>query len=219
MATALPVIGFREWVVGGDGLVSSIRGEPWPAATAEAACAAGHPAPADDCHCGIYAIEGWPRLGDARLYEEAATPLRLAAQGLLSAVALAGIATLVLMDRPLVSHGNWMPALVIALAMGFGLAGVVAADLAIMRPAYVLGAVLLTGRVLRYRNGVLRAQRARIACLVRPIGVSRRLAASLAARLGVPVFHWYERDRALRYLSEHGDPWARAAAAGRDRTP
>jgi hypothetical protein len=108
---------------------------------------------------------------------------------------------------------------VIALAMALGLAGVVAADLAIMRPAYVLGAVLLTGRVLRYDNGVLRAQRARIACLVRPIGVSRHVAASLAARLDVPVFHWYERDRALRYLSEHGDPWARATAAARSERP
>jgi hypothetical protein len=219
MATALPVLGFREWVVGSDGLVSSIRGEPWPAATAEAACPAGHPAPADGCRCGIYAIEGWPRLGDDRLYEEAAAPLRLAAQALLTAVALVGIAALFLMDRPLVSRGSWMPALVIALAMSLGLAGVVVADLAIMRPAYLLGAVLLTGRVLRYENGVLRAQRARIACLVRPIGVSRHVAASLAAGLGVPVFHWYERDRALRYLSEHGDPWARAAAGARSETP
>ena len=33
-----------------------------------------------------------------------------------------------------------------------------------------------------------------------------------AGGLGVPVFHWYERERALRYLSEHGDSWARAAA-------
>jgi hypothetical protein len=99
--------------------------------------------------------------------------------------------------------------------MTFGLSGVVAADLAIMRPAYVLGAVLLSGRVLRYQNGVLRAEHARIACLVRPIGVRRRVAAALAARLGVPVFHWYERRRALSYLSEHGDPWARVAGAGR----
>jgi len=151
-----------------------------------------------------------------RLYEEAAAPLRLAAQGLLTAVALAGIVALFLMDRPLMSRGSWTPALVIAVAMTIGLAGVVAADLAIMRPAYLLGAVLLSGRVLRYENGVLRAEHARIACIVRPIGVSRQLAATLAGRLGVPLFQWYERDRALRYLSEHGDIWARAArtAAG-----
>jgi hypothetical protein len=43
--------------------------------------------------------------------------------------------------------------------------------------------------------------------------VRRVLAGSLARRLGVPMFHWYERDRALRYLSEHGDPWARASSA------
>ena len=119
------------------------------------------------------------------------------------------------MDRPLVTSGSWTPALVIALAMALGLAGVVAADLAIMRPAYLLGAVLLTGRVLRYENGVLRAECARIACLVRPIGVSRQLAATLARRLGVPLFHWYERERAMRFLSEHGDLWPRAAAVAR----
>lgn len=216
MATPLPVLGFREWVVARECLVSSIRGEPWPTAAAEAACDTGHRAPADGCRCGIYAIEGWPRLGDDRLYEEAAAPLRLAAQGLLTAVALAGIVALFLMDRPLMSRGSWTPALVIAVAMTIGLAGVVAADLAIMRPAYLLGAVLLSGRVLRYENGVLRAEHARIACIVRPIGVSRQLAATLAGRLGVPLFQWYERDRALRYLSEHGDIWARAArtAAG-----
>jgi hypothetical protein len=215
MGTPLPVLGFREWVVGRDGLVSSIRGQPWSSATVQAACEAGHPAPADDCRCGIYAIEAWPRLGDSRLYEEAAAPLRLVAQGLLGAVALAGIAALFLMDRPLVAAGSWAPAMVIALAMALGLTGVVAADLALLRPAYLLGAVLLTGRVLRYENGVLRAEHARIACLVRPIGVSRQLAGSLARRLGVPLFSWYERDRALRYLSEHGDLWPRAAAASR----
>jgi hypothetical protein len=211
MPTPLPVIGFREWVVRREGLVSSIRGDPWPSAAARASCETGHDAPADDCRCGIYAIEGWPRLGDDRLYEEAAAPMRLVAQGLLTAVVAAGIAALFAIDQPLVARGSWAPAFVIGLAMVLGLAGVVAADLAIMRPAYVLGAVLLSGRVLRYENGVMRAEHARIACLVRPIGVRRRMAASLAAALGVPVFHWYERDRALRYLSEHGDPWARAA--------
>jgi hypothetical protein len=212
MATPLPVLGFREWVAGRDGLVSSIRGEPWPTAAAAATCEEGHPAPADDCRCGIYAIEGWPRLGDDRLYEEAAVPMRLLAQGLLGAVVLAGMAALFIMDRPLVARGSWVPAFVIGVAMVIGLTGVIAADLAIMRPAYVLGAVLLSGRVLRYENGVMRAEHARIACLVRPIGVQRSLVAPLAARLGVPVFHWYERERALRYLSEHGDSWARAAA-------
>jgi len=191
-------------------MVGSIRGEPWLSAAAEATCEAGHPAPADGCRCGIYAIESWPRLGDPRLYEEAAAPLRLTAQALLTAVALAGVAALLVMDRPLVSHGFWVPAVVIALAMVIGLAGVVAADLVLMRPAYVLGAVLLSGRVLRYQNGVLRAEHARIACLVRPIGGSRRSAAALAERLGVPLFHWYQRTRALAYLSEHGDHWPRA---------
>ena len=212
MLTPLPVLGFREWVVARGGLVGSIRGEPWPAAAVQASCETGHAAPADDCRCGIYAIESWPRLGDDRLYEEAATPMRLLAQGLLTAVVLAGLAALFAMDQPLVARGSWMPAFLIGAAMAVGLGAVVAADLAIMRPAYLMGAVLLSGRVLRYENGVLRAEHARIACLVRPIGVRRELAASLAARLGVPLFHWYERDRALRYLSEHGDPWARAAA-------
>ena len=211
MAAPLPVLGFREWVVAGGGLVSSIRGEPWPTAAVRASCEVGHSAPADDCRCGIYAIEGWPRLGDDRLYEEAAAPMRLLAQGLLTAVVLAGGAALFAMDRPLLARGSWLPALLIGIAMALGLGGVVAADVAIMRPAYLLGAVLLTGRVLRYENGVLRAEHARIACLVRPIGVRRALAASLARRLSVPVFHWYERKRALHYLSEHGDLWARAA--------
>ena len=212
MANALPVLGFREWVVAPDGLVGSIRGELWPSATVQASCEAGHAAPADDCRCGIYAIESWPKLGDDRLYEEAATPMRLLAQGLLTAVVVAGLAALFAMDQPLVARGSWMPAFLIGAAMALGLGGVVAADLAIMRPAYLLGAVLLSGRVLRYENGVLRAEHARIACLVRPIGVGRRVAASLAGRLGVPLFHWYERDRALRYLSEHGDSWARASS-------
>jgi len=212
MATPLPVLGFREWVVGRDGLVSSIRGTPWPNAAVEATCEVGHPAPADDCRCGIYAIEGWPRLGDGRLYEEAAAPMRLIAQGMLTAVVVAGIAALFAMDRTLVAQRDWLPASVIGLAMTLGLSGVVVADLAIMRPAYLLGAVLLSGRVLRYENGVLRAEHARIACLVRPIGVPRRMAISLACRLGVPAFHWYERQRALHYLSEHGDPWASVAS-------
>ncbi len=211
MAAPLPVLGFREWVVARGGLVSSIRGEPWPAAAAQASCEVGHLAPADDCRCGIYAIEGWPRLGDDRLYEEAAAPMRLLAQGLLTAIVLAGVAALFAMDRPLVASGSWMAALMIGIAMALGLGGVAAAVLAIMRPAYLLGGVLLTGRVLRYENGVMRAEHARIACLVRPIGVRRGLASSLARRLGVPVFQWYERKRALSYLSEHGDLWARAA--------
>jgi hypothetical protein len=213
MATPLPVLGFREWVVARGGLVSSIRGEPWPTAEVRASCETGHDAPADDCRCGIYALESWPKLGDDRLYEEAATPMRLLAQGLLTAVVLAGLAALFAMDQPLVAHGSWMPAFLIGAAMALGLGGVVAADLAIMRPAYLMGAVLLSGRVLRYENGVLRAEHARIACLVRPIGVRRVVATSLAGRMGVPVFHWYERDRALRYLSEHGDSWARAMEA------
>ena len=210
--SALPVLGFRERVVGRRGLVSTIRGEPWPSAAIEATCEAGHPAPAAGCHCGIYAIETWPRLGDGRLYEEAAAPLRLMAQALLTLVALGGVAAFLFMDRPLISSGRWAPALVIGLAMALAVAGVVAADVALMRPAYILGAVLLSGRILRHQNGVLRAEYARVACLVRPIGVSRRLAVSLAARLGVPLFHWYERTRALRYLSEHGDHWSRARA-------
>lgn len=212
MTAPLPVLGFREWVVGRRGLVSTIRGQPWPSAAIEASCEAGHPAPATGCRCGIYALETWPRLGDRRLYEEAAAPLRLMALTQLTVVALGGVAALLFMDGPLISRGSWAPALVIGLAMALAVAGVVAAVVVLMRPAYMLGAVLLSGRILRYQNGVLRAEHARIACLVRPIGVSRRLAASLASPLGVPLFHWYERARALRYLSEHGDQWSRARA-------
>lgn len=212
MTTPLPVLGFREWVVGRRGLVSTIRGQPWPSAAIEASCEAGHPAPATGCRCGIYALETWPRLGDRRLYEEAAAPLRLMALTQLTVVALGGVAALLFMDGPLISRGSWAPALVIGLAMALAVAGVVAAVVVLMRPAYMLGAVLLSGRILRYQNGVLRAEHARIACLVRPIGVSRRLAVSLASPLGVPLFHWYERTRALRYLSEYGDHWSRARA-------
>ena len=212
MTAPQPVLGFREWVVGRRGLVSTIRGQPWPSAAIEASCEAGHPAPATGCQCGIYALETWPRLGDRRLYEEAAAPLRLMALTQLTVVALGGVAALLFMDGPLISRGSWAPALVIGLAMALAVAGVVAAVVVLMRPAYMLGAVLLSGRILRYQNGVLRAEHARIACLVRPIGVSRRLAASLAAPLGVPMFHWYERARALRYLTEHGDHWSRARA-------
>lgn len=211
MATPLPVLGFREWVVRPDGLVGSIRGEPWPGATLEASCETGHAAPADDCRCGIYALEDWPRLGDGRLYEEAAAPLRIIAQCLLAAVAMGGLAVLGLMEAKLVGSHSWTSALVVALPMAIGLSAVVAVAFSVMRPSYVLGAVLLTGRVLHYRNGVMRAEHARIACLVRPVGVRRRVAAGVADRLGVPVFDWYQRRRALRYLSEHGDVWRRSA--------
>src|SRR5260370_41950446 len=85
MAAPLPVLGFREWVVARGGLVSSIRGEPWPVAAVQATCEMGHRAPADDCRCGIYAIEGWPRLGGDRLYEEAAAPMPPRAPRLLTA--------------------------------------------------------------------------------------------------------------------------------------
>src|SRR5258708_25770629 len=123
MATPLPVLGFREWVVGRDGLVSSIRGTPWPNAAVEATCEVGHPAPADDCRCGIYAIEGWPRLGDGRLYEEAAAPMRLIAQGMLTAGVVAGLPALFAGDQPPAARGSWLPALPVGGASGFGLGG------------------------------------------------------------------------------------------------
>jgi hypothetical protein len=216
MAAPLPVLGFREWVVRSDGAISGIRGEPWREATMEARCPEGHPAPDPGCTCGVYAIDGWPGLGDRRLYEQATLPLRFTAQALLSAAALGGLALLLAMDWPLLHRGSWLPALVIALAMGLGLGGVVAADLAVGRSFHLLGAVALSGRVLRHGNGVLRAEHARILCLIRPPGVGRRPAARLASRLGVPLFHWYQRERALAYLSEHGDLWPRAVRAGRD---
>jgi hypothetical protein len=181
----------------------------------EARCPEGHLAPDPDCTCGIYAIDEWPGLGDHRLYEQAALPLRLVARTLLSVSALMGLILLLAMDWPLFRHQSWLPAFVIAIAMSLGLSGVVAADLAIGRSPYLLGAVVLSGRVLRHANGVLRAEHARIACLVRPPGVSRRSAERVASRLGVPLFQWYQRRRALAYLSEHGDFWPRAALRAR----
>jgi len=72
--------------------------------------------------------------------------------------------------------------------MLLGLTGVAAADIAVTRAPqpYMLGVVVLTGRILRYENGVLRAERARIACLVRPPWVSRALTGRLAEQFGVP---------------------------------
>jgi hypothetical protein len=212
----LPVLGFREWVVARHGLVSTIEGRPWPAAVMEASCAMGHPAPLDDCTCGIYALDGWPRLGDRRLYEHATAPLRVVAVALLSGCLVTGLGVLLAMDRNLVAQGLWSTAVAMTLVMLVGLVGVAAADLAISRAPqpYLLGAVVLTGRILRYENGVLRAERARIACLVRPPAVSQVLAARLAEQLGVPCFDWWERKRALRYLSEHGDLWNRGASGG-----
>lgn len=216
MMGPLPVLGFREWVVARQGLVSTIEGRPWPVAVMEASCVMGHAAPLNDCTCGIYALDGWPRLGDRRLYEHAAAPLRVVAVALLSGCLLAGLAVLLAMDRTLVAQGLWSAALAMTLVMLVGLVGIAAADLAISRAPqpYLLGAVVLTGRILRYENGVLRAERARIACLVRPPAVSHALAARLAEQLGVPCFGWWERKRALRYLSEHGDLWNRGAAGG-----
>ncbi|HLH71387.1 MAG TPA: hypothetical protein VKY90_20785 [Candidatus Dormibacteraeota bacterium] len=215
MAASLPILGFREWIVRGDGVISGIRGEPWTGATMEARCPEGHPAPDPGCVCGIYAIDEWPGLGDRRLYEQATLPFRLAAQALLSMTVLMGLVLLLAMDWPLLHRGSWLPAVVIALAMGLGLSGMAAADLAVGRSPYLLGAVVLSGRILRHRNGVLRAEHARIACLVRPPGVGRKPAGRVALRLGVPLFHWYQRQRALAYLSEHGDLWPRAAAQAR----
>jgi hypothetical protein len=205
----LPVLGFREWTVGRQGLVSTIERRPWPTAAMEASCAAGHPAPFRECSCGIYAIDGWPRFGDARLYEQAAAPMRLVAVVLLTGCTVTGLAVLLAMDSLLIASGLWAAALPLTLAMLLGLTGVAAADIAITRipQPYMLGAVVLTGRILRYENGVLRAERARIACLVRPLWVSRALAGPLAEQLGVPCFDWWDRERALRYLSEHGDLW------------
>jgi hypothetical protein len=211
----LPVLGFREWTVRGDGLISTIEGHPWPVAVMEATCAAGHAAPFRDCSCGIYAIDGWPRLGDRRLYEQAAAPLRLVAVALLTGCIVAGLAVLLGMDRLLITNGLWAAALPITFAMLVGLTGVAAADIAVTRvpQPYMLGAVVLTGRILRYENGVLRAERAQIACLVRPLGVSRPLAGRLADQFGVPCFDWWDRERTLHYLSEHGDLWTRGAGS------
>ena len=205
----LPVLGFREWTVGPEGLISTIEGRPWPTPAMQATCASGHAAPCVDCSCGIYAVDGWPRLGDSRLYEQATAPLRLVAVVLLTGCLLAGLAVLLPMDETLVRHGLWGGAVLLTLGMCAGLTGVVAADLAISRAPrpYMLGGVVLTGRIFRYGNGVLRAERARIACLVRPPGVSQELADGLATKLGVPCFDWWKRKQALRYLSEHGDPW------------
>jgi hypothetical protein len=212
----LPVLGFREWTVRREGLISTIEGHPWPTAAMEASCVVGHPAPFRECSCGIYAIDGWPRLGDPRLYEQAAAPLRLLAVALLTGCVVAGLAVLLGMDRLLISNGLWGTALPLTLAMLVGLAGVAAADIFVSRvpQPYMLGAVVLTGKVLRYENGVFRAERAQIACLVRPLGVSRPLAGRLAEQLGVPCFDWWDRERALRYLSEHGDLWTKSADSG-----
>ena len=91
-----------------------------------------------------------------------------------------------------------------------------AADIAITRTPqpYGLGVVVLTGRILRYESGVLRAERARIACLVRPLWVSRAITGRLGEHFGVPWFEWWEQERALSYLSEHGDQWTGEASDG-----
>lgn len=206
----LPVVGFREWIVDGKGcLSSSIRGEPWAAETVLASCPDGHSAPAEDCGCGLYAIDAWPRFGDDRLYEHAAAPLRIVAQALMAATALGGLGVLAGLEVPMLLHGSWVAAVIIATTFLAGIAAVAAASVAVGRLAtrYLLGAVLLSGRILRYENGVMRAERARIACLIRPLGVPKRVAGELAGRLGVPLFDWRQRERALAYLSEHGDTW------------
>ncbi len=217
MPTPLPLLGFREWSVGGGHLVSAIRVERWTRRTMTATCSEGHRAPADGCTCGVYAVDTWPRLGDGRFYEHASGRIRLMAEALLSAAALAAAVTLVLTERALLSQGRWGGGLAVAVAMTIGLLGIVPSAIVLARPLapYLMGAVLLSGRVLHYDNGVLRAERARIACLIRPLGVSRRLAESVAGRYGVPVFSWNERKRALAYLSEHGDLWPRIEVARR----
>jgi hypothetical protein len=211
MAARLPLLGFREWSVDGGVLVSAIRGERWTHRVLTATCATGHRAPADGCECGVYAVDIWPRLGDGRFYEHASGRARLLAEALLSAGVLAAWLTLILTERSLLSQGRWGGALAVAVAMTIALLGMLPGAVLLARPLapYLMGAVLLSGRVLHYENGVLRAERARIACLIRPPGISRGLADSVAGRYGVPLFHWYERTQALIYLSEHGDRWPR----------
>ncbi len=217
--TAVPVLGFREWVLRSGVLVSSVRGEPWRAPVMQASCAEGHPAPADGCACGVYAIDEWPRFGDSRLYEQAAAPMRLFAIAMLTLLLTGGAAMTALLDQPLVAQGHWAPALGFTAAVMLGLMAIAWAERALAHPPYLLGAVVLTGRVLHYDNGVMRAEHARIGCLIRPLGVSRKQARRAADRLGVPLFDWRERQRALRYLSEHGDLWGRRSSAGRGCGP
>jgi hypothetical protein len=69
-----PVIGFRQWRMAGEGLLSIACDERWPEATLVARCVAGgnlgaHPdraAPVSDCSCGIHAwYEPCPRTASA----------------------------------------------------------------------------------------------------------------------------------------------------------
>jgi hypothetical protein len=216
---AVPVLGFREWVLRSGVLVSSVRGEPWPAPVMQASCAEGHQAPADGCGCGVYAIDEWPRFGDSRLYEQAAAPMRLFAGAMLTLLLAGGAVMTALLDQPLLAHGHWVPALGFTGAALLGLISIAWAERALARPPYLLGGVVLTGRVLHYDNGVMRAEHARIGCLIRPLGVSRKQARRAADRLGVPLFDWRERQRALRYLSEHGDLWQRRSSVRGGRDP
>src|SRR5262249_455873 len=85
----------------------------------------GHSAPAAGCHFGIYALGTWPRLGDRRLYEEAAAPLRLMALTQLSVVALGGAGARLVMEGALIRRGGGAAALVAsrALMRGVGRGG------------------------------------------------------------------------------------------------
>jgi hypothetical protein len=51
-----PVVGFRQWRLAGTALRSLFADHTWRTPQLEARCASrGHPAPANDCACGIYA--------------------------------------------------------------------------------------------------------------------------------------------------------------------
>jgi hypothetical protein len=65
-----PILGFRQWRLCGDSLLSAHCAEPWPSATLTARCLHGRhpgvPAPVPECCCGIYAwYRRTPRMASA----------------------------------------------------------------------------------------------------------------------------------------------------------
>lgn len=164
------------------------------------------PAPQRYCYCGIYAMHDSQKATPRLAYAEAIfiTILEGALVIPLTASCIAG--DLVLLRLISTWQLIFLPAFFILMA--FAIVGILLSGLWIVQLATffltskISGAVALTGHILIYPDG-MRAERARILCLVRPLGFSRRLAKRLSAELSVPIFEWWQKEKVMTYVLEH----------------
>lgn len=224
----LPVLGVREWRLDGLGNLYGATGYQWLGPRLEASCSRSdhsiwplsaeypfHPKPSPDpgCRCGIYCLDWLPRPRDRRLIYHGfrstlnahlfnvSTSLLGFVVGLVSLVA--GILSFLLHSA--LGDGSAFTAIGLAALCLAGFGWRLDRMDRQLGDNYVLGIVAVDGRLLHFRDsGIIRAQHARIVCLLRPWGMDRHLSQQLGTRLGVPVFDLDRPRAARRYASEHG---------------